>query len=510
VDAGYIHVGFRARAETDGTVLDPQTVRSELELLRGKGTSKMKVTCSGWVRAFALLGIIATSISSKSASAQQEVSAFAAAPSFNLTTGIATDSTGNVYVTNYHNTVLKITPVRVVMTLAGTPDMRAHADGIGSAASFIYPIGIATDSAANIYVTDKISNTVRKITPAGIVTTFVGNAGVAGSADGIGTDASFNSPVGVAADNTGNLYIADYGNDTIRKVAPNGAVTTLAGTAGVAGNRDGIGASASFTLPYGIATDSAGNVFVAEMSSHTIRKITPAGVVTTLAGKAGVAGHADGTGADASFYLPHGVATDEAGNVYVADFANDTLRKITPSGEVTTIAGKAGESAEYDGIGGAARFSGPMAVATDSKGNVFVLEADNIREVNPSGVVTTIAGPVFGPWHFQDQFCEWDVPPDNSGTSRSGTRRCSLNIGTKYCSSSVEVTSANPGNTKPKLSLVYDNALNVSEVDTKFKLERAQGEGVVMKDDPKAGDPPPHSWLHYVVRITVSSTSSCK
>ncbi len=333
-------------------VFDFQTVRSELEILRGKGTSKMKVTCSGWVRAFALLGIIATSISSKSANAQQEVSAFAAAPSFNLTTGIATDSTGNVYVTNYHNTVLKITPVRVVMTLAGTPDMRAHADGIGSAASFIYPISIATDSAANIYVTDKISNTVRKITPAGIVTTFVGNAGVAGSADGIGTDASFNSPVGVAADNTGNLYIADYGNDTIRKVAPNGAVTTLAGTAGVAGNRDGIGANASFTLPYGIATDSSGNVFVAEMSSQTVRKITPAGVVTTLAGKAGVAGHADGTGADASFYLPHGVAADKAGNVYVAGFANDTLRKITPSGVVTTIAGKAGESAEYDGIGG--------------------------------------------------------------------------------------------------------------------------------------------------------------
>jgi hypothetical protein len=284
----------------------------------------------------------------------------------------------------------------------------------------------------------------------------------------------------------------------------------LAGTPGVSGNEDGIGANASFSRPYSIATDSAGNVFVAEMSSHTIRKITPAGVVTTLAGKAGVFGHADGIGADASFSSPHGVATDKAGNVYVADYDNDTIRKITPTGEVTTIAGKAGESAEYDGMGGAARFSEPMAVATSSAGNVLVLEGDNIREVSPSGVVTTIAGQVFGPWHFQDQFCEWDVPPDNSGATRSGTRRCSLNVGTKYCSSSIEVTSANPGNTKPKSSLVYDSALNVLAVDTKFKVERAEGAGRDAKDDPPADGPGAQSWLHYVVRITVSATSSCK
>jgi hypothetical protein len=151
-----------------------------------------------------------------------------------------------------------------------------------------------------------------------------------------------------------------------------------------------------------------------------------------------------------------------------------------------------------------------MAVATDAKGSVFVLEADNIREVTPTGAVTTIAGPVFGPWHFQDQFCEWDVPPDNSGTTRSGIRRCSLNVGTKYCSSSLEVTSANPGNTKPKVTLVYDNALNVLAIDTKFKVERAEGEGLVTKDDPPAGGSGAHSWLHFVVKLTVSSTSSCK
>jgi streptogramin lyase len=446
----------------------------------------------------------------ESANAQQESGAFATAASFNLTTGIATDSTGNVYVANSHNTILKITPAGIVMTLAATPDMRGHADGIGSAASFVYPIGIATDSAANVYVVDKISNTVRKITPAGVVTTLAGTAGITGHADGIGGNASFSGPVGVATDNAGNVYVADYGNDTIRKIAPNGAVTTLAGTAGTAGNADGIGANASFSTPYGIATDSAGDVFVAEMSSHTIRKITPAGVVTTLAGKAGEPGRANGIGADASFTFPRGVATDKAGNVYVADYGNDTIRKVTPNGVVTTIAGKAGESAEYDGIGGAARFSEPVAVATDSAGNVLVLESDNIREVNPSGVVTTIAGPVFGPWHFQDQFCEWDVPPDDSGAARSGTRKCTLNPGTTYCSSSIEVTSANPGNTMPKLSLIRDGAHNVSEVDTKFKLERADDKGVAVKGDPKPGGSGAYSWLHYVVKLTVSSTSSCK
>jgi len=171
---------------------------------------------------------------------------------------------------------------------------------------------------------------------------------------------------------------------------------------------------------------------------------------------------------------------------------NDTIRKVTPAGAwVTTIAGLAGESVEYDGVGGAARFSEPVAVATDSTGNVLVLEADNIREVAPSGVVTTIAGAVFGPWHFQDQFCEWDVPPENSGAARSGTRRCSLNIGTTYCSSSIEVpvpTRAAPG---PKLNLVYDGAHAVTAVDTKFKVERCCWRGAAVGGDPNPGGSAP-------------------
>lgn len=472
----------------------------------------MKAKCKGWVSALALMGMTAVSSSSKSASAQQEMSAVAASANFSLTTGIATDSTGAVYVANSHNTILKITHSGVVMTFAGKPDVRGNTDGVGSAARFVYPIGIATDRAANVYVADKVSNTIRKITPMGEVTTLAGTVGVPGHADGVGTDASFFSPVAVATDGSGNVYVADSGNNTIRKITPAGVVTTFAGVAGESGELNGTGAAARFTAPYSIATDNAGDLIVAEISKHTIRKITPEGVVTTLAGKAGDSGHADGIGADATFSAPHGVTTDNAGNVYVADYGNNTIRKITATGVVTTIAGLADtdDSGEFDGVGAAATFFEPMAVATDSAGNVFVLEADNIREVTPNGVVTTFVGALFGPWHLQDQFCEWDVPPDSSDAARSGTRKCSLNAGTTYCSASIEVTSANPGNTRPKLSLVYNDANAVTAIDTKFKIESAEKRGAAMKGDPPAGGLGIASWLHYVVKITVSSTSSCK
>lgn len=247
----------------------------------------MKGKCRGWVSAAALTGIMTIPNSSNSASAQQETSAFAAAANFSLTTGIATDSTGNVYVANWHNTILKITHAGVVMTFAGRPDARGNADGIGTAASFVYPVGIATDSAGNVYVADKVSNTIRKITPAGVVTTLAGTAGVTGHSDGTGGDASFFGPTGVATDSGGNVYVADSGNNIIRKVTPAGVVTTVAGLAGERGENDGIGGAARFTAPYSIATDGAGTLIVDEMSRHTLRKITSEGVVTTLAGRAG-------------------------------------------------------------------------------------------------------------------------------------------------------------------------------------------------------------------------------
>ncbi|MEO8719028.1 MAG: hypothetical protein ABI423_12485, partial [Burkholderiales bacterium] len=258
---------------------------------------------------------------------------------------VATDSAGNVYVADqYNHTIRKITPAGVVTTLAGTAGAEGSADGTGAAARFRWPNGVATDAGGNVYVADSGNGTIRKITPAGVVTTLAGTAGVLGQTDGIGSAASFRGMVGVATDSGGNVYVADFA--IIRKVTPAGVVTTFAGTAGLLGFADGTGAAArfSFVSAAGLATDSAGNVYVADNQNSTIRKITPAGVVTTLAGSASTStGSADGTGAAARFYFPAGLATDAAGNVYVADTGNHTIRKITPTGVVTTVVGVAGQ-----------------------------------------------------------------------------------------------------------------------------------------------------------------------
>jgi len=279
-------------------------------------------------------------------------------------------------------------------------DMRGNGstDGVGAAARFNSPQGVATDSAGNVYVADSFNNIIRKITPTGVVAMLAGS-GQPGSTDAIGAAARFNFPIGVATDGAGNFYVGDTANFTIRKITAAGVVTTLAGAApgdngGGGGTADGTGAAASFRSPRGVATDSAGNVYVADLGASTIRKITPAGVVTTLAGTAGVNGSADATGAAASFNSPTGVATDSADNVYVADTFNHTIRKITPAGVVTTLAGTADVPGSTDATGAAASFRSPLGVATDSVGNVFVADTGNntIRKITPAGAVSTIVG----------------------------------------------------------------------------------------------------------------------
>jgi len=215
----------------------------------------------------------------------------------------------------------------VVTTLAGTAGgSGGSADGTGAAASFNAPTGVAVDSSGNVYVADSENHTIRKITAAGVVSTFTGTGSV-GRLDGTGSAASFRYPFGVAVDSIGNVYVADYYNSTIRKITAAGVVSTFAGTGSV-GRLDGTGSAASFYYPYGVAVDSSGNVYVADTFNNTIRKITSAGVVSTLAGTAGSTGSTDDTGAAASFRYPSGVAVDSSGNVYVADQLNHTIRKI--------------------------------------------------------------------------------------------------------------------------------------------------------------------------------------
>jgi hypothetical protein len=305
---------------------------------------------------------------------------------------IVTNPSGSV--TSSPPAVLTVNFPLVITTLAGLAGSSGSTDGTGSAARFSSPRGGAVDSAGNVYVADSGNNTIRKVTPAGGVTTLAGLVGSSGSADGTGSVARFNSPLGVAVDSAGNVYVADSGNNSIRKVTPAGGVTTLAGLAGSSGSADGTGSAARFNSPRGVAVDSAGNVYVGDRINDTIRKVTPAGVVTTLAGLAGCVGSADGTGSAARFYSPSGVAVDSAGNVYVADWLNDEIRKVTPAGVVTTLAGLAGSSGNADGRGTAARFYRPYYVAVDSAGNVYVADFCNhtIRKVTPAGVVATLAG----------------------------------------------------------------------------------------------------------------------
>jgi hypothetical protein len=278
------------------------------------------------------------------------------------------------------------------------------ADGTGTSAQFNGPSGLAFDSVGNAYVCDEYNHLIRKITPSGVTSTLAGS-GAAGYANGAGTSAIFNLPTSLGLDASGNVFVMDSSNYRIRKVSPTGVVTTFAGS-GAAGTADGVGTSASFdTGTQYIAVDSSGNVYVSETNTYQrIRKITPAGSVSTLAGS--TAGWVDGAGTNAKFSNPRGLVADTLGNVYVADHGNFRIRKITPSGVVSTLAaGGSGRNVTCtgaflptcvinvnDGTGTAASFYSPSTLALDQLGNMYVDDDNRIRIISPSGVVSTIAG----------------------------------------------------------------------------------------------------------------------
>lgn len=292
---------------------------------------------------------------------------------FNSLRGGALDSDGNLYVADFDNKVIrKITPLGVVSTFAGTAGVSGSADGIGAVAEFQSPWGIAIDAGDTLYVTEHDNHTIRKITPARIVTTVAGSAGLSGTTDGTGGAARFNDPAGITIASDGNIYIADEGNHTIRKMTPAGVVTTFAGNSGNSGAQDGTGTTAKFNIPRGIAIDAGDNLYVADYLNHSIRKITSGAVVTTLAGD-GAEGNADGTGTSAEFRYPTGIAL-LGSDLYIADGTNHTLRKITSSGVVTTIAGSAGTSDTTDGIGSSARFNTPFDIISAGGGKFYITE----------------------------------------------------------------------------------------------------------------------------------------
>jgi Dockerin type I domain/NHL repeat len=359
----------------------------------------------------------------------------AATAQFNVPRGIAVDKDGNVYVTDQNNfRIRKITPAGVVSTLAGS-GTQGFADGPGTEAKFDFLAGIAVDNDGNVYVGDASNQRIRKITPAGVVSTYAGT-GTAGSDNGPAATATLNGPWGVAIDASNNLYVSDFNGNRIRKITPTGVVSTLAGT-GAAGFADGAGTTARFSNPTGVAVDASGNVYVGDRNNARIRKITPTGDVSTLAGS-GTSGFADGPGATAQFSAVFTFVTMGAdGNLYVSDGGNNRIRKVTPAGIVSTVAGS-GTAGFADGPAATAQFNGNRGIAFDNDGNMYAADFGNNRIRKIAATATApcaslvIGAPTVG--FIVCQGGETTIRATASGGS--GTYQYSLNGGT-YQTSNV-------------------------------------------------------------------------
>ena len=288
--------------------------------------------------------------------------------------------------------------VRIIKTIAGNGNEGYSGDnGIAKEASLYVPQDVAVDSFGNLYIADSWNSRIRKVDINGIITTVAGNGTPGFSGDGgLATEASLRYPNCVEVDSTGNLFIADLGNLNIRKVDTSGIITTVAGN-GIQGyGGDGGPATEASFIPYYIAVDSSGNLFITDYGNLRIRKVDTSGIITTVAGNGKLGFSGDGGPAtEASLFWPRGVAVDSSGNLYIADGANDRIRKVDISGIITTVAGS--ETPGFSGDGGLATEASlylPYDVAVDSTGNLFIASFSNnrIRKVDTSGIITTIAG----------------------------------------------------------------------------------------------------------------------
>jgi streptogramin lyase len=297
---------------------------------------------------------------------------------FSDPTGIAVAVDGSVYIAdNQNHTIRKISANSTVETFAGKAGEPGNANGPKSEARFDSPSGIVVAPDGTLFVTDTGNHTIRCISANGDVSTIAGIAGQSDFANGIGSDARFNSPLGIARSTSGTLYVADSGNHVVRAIAPDNTVTTLAGEPEVWGSSDGTGAAAHFNNPVGIAMDSHGAIFVADANNYTIRKISSLGEVTTFVGLTGKDGSADGPGTQARFGKPAELAIDSRDNLYVTDSLNHTIRKITSAGFVSTVAGLVGRDGSNDGVNGAGRFFNPYGIAVSPKGELFIADTYN-------------------------------------------------------------------------------------------------------------------------------------
>ena len=368
------------------------------------------------------------------------------AAKFRSPRALAVDALDNVYVADSGNGVIrKISASGTTSTVAGMAGESGFIDGAGSQARFGNGIGgnsglqdVAIDIAGNLYVADTLNHSIRKVSPDGVVSTLAGD-GTRGSADGRGSAARFFLPAGIAVDGSMTVYVADTGNQTLRRIAPDGTVSTLAGAPGEVGYVDGPSAQARFNQPYRLAVDHAGNLYI--VSNAAIRRRAADGTVSTLVQPPPSTAGGDAVG-DAAYVRADGIAVDSSGNVYASDLLNGSVRKISPDGQVATFAGRKGFECPRNGPADSARFWSPTGIAVAASGTVYVTETNpsTIRAILPSREVVTLAGaepgctPVDGPVSTAQLNAVSDLVADAAGTlyvvDRSGrvVRRISSGV----------------------------------------------------------------------------------
>jgi sugar lactone lactonase YvrE len=297
---------------------------------------------------------------------------------FNDPAALVADTAGNLYIADSQNHVIRKAATNgIVSTFAGQAGTPGSMDGNGFQAQFDTPSGIAIAPNGDFYVSDTGNHTIRKITPAGVVITMAGMPAHSGYTNGPGSAARFNSPLGITVGANDTIYVADSGNQLIRKITSGGGVTTLAGSPENWGTDDGVGSAARFNGPVGVAVDDQGNLFVSDSWNHAIRKITPDGTVSTWAGMPGVDGGVDGGSHTAKFCRPAELVMGRKNNLFVADSGNHVIREVAKDGSVSTVTGRSGVAGAAVGINGAARFFNPYGLALAPDGSLVVADAYN-------------------------------------------------------------------------------------------------------------------------------------
>jgi sugar lactone lactonase YvrE len=306
----------------------------------------------------------------------------ATAAQLNKPSGVAVDSAGNIYIADVENhRIRKVTTTGIISTVAGETEGYSGDGGLATAAQLRLPYDVVFDSAGNRYIAD--SNRIRKVTTAGIISTVAGvSINGFGGDGGLATAAKLGEPMGIAVDSTGNLYIADLHNHRIRMVTPTGIISTIAGNGNWGYTGDGgLATAAQLNNPSGMAVDSAGNLYIADSYNNRIRKVTTAGIISTVAGN-GTEGYGDDAGlaTSARLHAPSGMAIDFSGNLYIADGGNNRIRKVTTAGIISTVAGNGNWGYSGDGsLATAAQFGSLDGVAVDSVGNLYIADSYNSR-----------------------------------------------------------------------------------------------------------------------------------